>query len=138
MKFDELCPNCARKLTKRENTFYCIACDGEWTEKSLKLANERLNMRELKENEVKSLSCPSCGGNFLVSDLTDNDEFVTCTKCKKVFLTSDIYLSVCFFSIRSIKSFTQSIKREISFFETTVLKTTVKSSCVISITDGFW
>lgn len=91
MSFDELCPNCARKLTKRDNTFFCIACEGKWTEESLKLANERLNIRKPKENEVKSLSCPSCGGNFLVSDLTDNDEFVTCTKCKKVFLTSDIY-----------------------------------------------
>ena len=42
-------------------------------------------------NSDNALTCPSCGGNFSVADLTDNDDFVTCLNCKKVFLTSEIF-----------------------------------------------
>lgn len=42
-------------------------------------------------NPFKALTCPACGGNFSVSDLTDDDDFVTCSTCNKVYLTSDIF-----------------------------------------------
>ena len=89
------CPNCAAKLDARGGKYYCGYCDGNWSEESLKLAYEKLNRQihsadKKEKEETKALICPFCGGNFTVSDLMDEDEFVTCTKCGKVYLTADI------------------------------------------------
>lgn len=46
------------------------------------------------DRKNNALTCPACGGNFSVSDLTDDDDFVTCIDCGKVFFTSDIFPNV--------------------------------------------
>lgn len=53
--------------------------------------NKASNSENKKNN---ALTCPSCGGNFSVADLTDDDDFVTCNGCGKVYLTSDIFPNI--------------------------------------------
>lgn len=63
------------------------------------------------KNKTNALACPSCGGNFSASDLTNND-FVTCRECGKVYLISDIFPHISAYRAKKAQENRRSAEEE--------------------------
>ncbi len=44
----------------------------------------------MEKKSASAVACPECNGEFLLEDLLDGDEFVTCRSCNRKFRTADI------------------------------------------------